>query len=215
MTLCEVCLGWKGAIVQDGTTILRNAGKMAAAKIGLGKRGDLMDAHALSGTFTCTVEGQGVLVPEPAIETMLAVLNSSVFSSLISLYCGQHKYPGYVAQFPFPAERLAPVGHEVRELLRLLIVAEASSETSPTFLNTHLGEEEAQTLCKQACSLAESIDGAVISAYGLQPQDVRWLKECRAATRESFTDRFSRLGIGYGSFHQIWVKIYISKTSKY
>lgn len=103
--LCDVVLyGNTGDLIAlHPSTVLRNLSYQQRGKIGFGKRGEYVDAHVVPDGFVSTVEGKHVICQESIDPyTLLALLNSKLFQTIINLYCGQHKYPGYVEIFPCP-----------------------------------------------------------------------------------------------------------------
>jgi len=138
--LCDsVMYGQNGeAIKNHQSTILRNLSLQGKAYIGYGKRGQYLDAHTLHPHFVSTVEGKAVVTNEdisPFI--ILALLNSTVFQRIINLYCGQHKYPGYVNIFPtvpLNTKEMIEAGEICKKIVKQKTIIYSSDETRPTFL---------------------------------------------------------------------------------
>ncbi len=139
--LCDaVFYGSGGSLIQEHkSTILRNPRLQQTGKLGFGKRGEFIDAHALPKGFVSSVEGQAVVIHGDAdVQATLALLNSTLFQAVINLYCGQHKYPGYVHLFPcvdWSNENLRGAGEAAIRALRAKDRLETSNETHPRFLN--------------------------------------------------------------------------------
>lgn len=71
--------------------------------IGWGKRGNYVDTHIMPSGSVFTVEGQGLPISDIALRWVtLGFMNSPLFSFLMNLFCGQHKYAGYVNVCPVP-----------------------------------------------------------------------------------------------------------------
>jgi hypothetical protein len=68
---------------------------------GWGKRGDFVDTQVMPPGCVFTIEGQAL--PFASLEYWpLALLNSKLFWYLMNVFCGQHKYAGYVNVCPVP-----------------------------------------------------------------------------------------------------------------
>jgi hypothetical protein len=107
--------------------------------LGFGKRGDYIDAHVLPAGFVSSVEGQAVLLHgELNAFSVLALINSRLFQFLINMYCGQHKYPGYVHLLPEPAwlsEAMVLATSAAASAYGLKESFESADETSPMFFH--------------------------------------------------------------------------------
>lgn len=137
--LCDaVYYGKNGELIADNaSTIFRNLSRQGRGKLGFGKRGDYIDAHVLPSGFVSSVEGQAVLLHE-GLDPFgaLALINSRLFQFLINMYCGQHKYPGYVHLLPEPSwrsESMINASSKAAAAFRLKESFEAADETSPLF----------------------------------------------------------------------------------
>lgn len=119
------------------STILRNLEVQGTGVIGYGKRGYYIDAHVLPKGFISSVEGQAVLLNKQINPfSVLAFFNSRIFQTLINLYCGQHKYPGYVHLLPTPdweSEQMKIAARIAEKIYFKKFAFEASDETSPYF----------------------------------------------------------------------------------
>ena len=139
--LCDaVFYGGDGCLIKDHeSTILRNLRLQQKGKLGFGKRGEFIDAHVLPEGFVSSVEGQAVVIHDGAdAKATLAILNSVLFQSVINLYCGQHKYPGYVHLFPcvdWSNDYLRTAGEAAMEVFQAKERLETVDETHPRFLN--------------------------------------------------------------------------------
>lgn len=130
------------AIKQDESITLRNLSLHGKPSIGYGKRGDFIDSQVLSMGHVFTVEGEGVpLNDEPDRYYFSALLTSHIFSYGINLYCGQHKYPGYVNLFPCPTPSLEEKGEIVKRAKRIWNIKRGwgtGDETDTVFWYPHL-----------------------------------------------------------------------------
>jgi hypothetical protein len=138
--LCDATLyGSHGSLVsQHPSTVLRNLPLQQKGKVGFGKRGEYIDAHVVPPGFVSTVEGKHVnidIMSNPF--AVLALLNSEIFQAIINLYCGQHKYPGYVGIFPSPDIRsdtsLQEAATICEKICHTLKSFECLDESSPSF----------------------------------------------------------------------------------
>lgn len=138
--LCDAVLYGNNAelIANHHSTILRNTSVQQKGKVGFGKRGDFIDAHVLPAGFVSSVEGQAVLFHGDASPfSTLALLNSHLFQAVINLYCGQHKYPGYVHLFPcadWKSPHLARAAELAYRIFSAKNAVESADETNPQFL---------------------------------------------------------------------------------
>ena len=91
--------------------------------IGYGKRGDILDAHITKKNTFYTAEGLAIPYLESSLEalTILSFLNSILSQSIINLYTGQHKRPGYVNLLPMPdfKSRQTALENIVRRIIEL------------------------------------------------------------------------------------------------
>jgi hypothetical protein len=127
-------------IAQNQSTIFRNTGLQMIGKVGFGKRGEFIDAHILPQGFVSSVEGQAVILREGVDPfAILAFLNSQIFQTVINLYCGQHKYPGYVHLFPTPpldAKYTKAASEAAKRAYKLKESVESADETNPRFFHS-------------------------------------------------------------------------------
>ena len=130
------------AIKQDESITLRNLSLHGKPGIGYGKRGDFIDSQVLSMGHVFTVEGEGVPLDDESDRYYFsALLTSHIFSYGINLYCGQHKYPGYVNLFPCPTPSLEEKGEIVKRAKRIWDIKRdwrTGDETDSVFLYPHL-----------------------------------------------------------------------------
>jgi hypothetical protein len=88
---------------ENKSTVLRNPSYQGNQGIGFGKRGEFLDAHPITNGTIFTTEGQAFTRIDNSLSLpLLAYINSNIAQYLINLYCGQHKYSGYVNLLPFP-----------------------------------------------------------------------------------------------------------------
>ena len=137
--LCDaVYYGSDGELIADNaSTIFRNLSRQGRGKLGFGKRGEYIDAHVLPSGFVSSVEGQAVLLHE-GLDPFgaLALINSRLFQFLINMYCGQHKYPGYVHLLPEPSwnsDAMINASSKAASAFNLKESFETADETSPLF----------------------------------------------------------------------------------
>jgi hypothetical protein len=173
-----VLLGDGGAVDGDESAVLRNGPKHLRPGVCYGKRGDFIDAQLLPPGFISTVEGKACLIEsQTRAQALLGLLNSRLFQFVINLYTGQHKYSGYVEQFPCPDWNQLRLSGEIA-----LAISDAKwslfqrVETSPTFVRPWLSEHISPIaeisavigdLEKLARSREEDLNHAVYAAYGL------------------------------------------------
>ena len=135
--LCEVVpYGREAHIIgAHAGTVLRNLNKHFARGICYGKRGEFVDAHVLPTGFVSTVEGRACGLSDGGKRwAALALLNSRFFQFVVNMYCGQHKYGGYVGLFPFAGvKRLARAGRIAETIADKKAQAFRLSEISPFF----------------------------------------------------------------------------------
>lgn len=140
--LCDaVFYGERGTLIsKNSSTIFRNLDRQGLGVLGFGKRGDFIDAHVLPANFVSSVEGQAVLLHKGIDRfSALAFFNSKFFQTIINLYCGQHKYPGYVHLLPAPnwkSDSMVEASNIAKEIYSLKLSFESSCETSPYFFNS-------------------------------------------------------------------------------
>jgi hypothetical protein len=192
------------ALVADDSTIFRNLSFQQVGGVGFGKRGEYIDAHLLPPGFVSSVEGQAVIVSEGIDRfSVLALFNSRLFQFIINLYCGQHKYPGYVGIFPAPnwsSREMLAAGKLAAEIWAIKSYFERSDESNPEFCGLHSVdfahpsfietfrvartrmldiEREIERLIHTAYGLTEAESDLVFSATSGQPDDggVLWSAE--------------------------------------
>jgi len=137
-----VVYGKNGESIENHkSTILRNRNFHKKALLGYGKRGEFVDAHILHPGFVSTVEGKAVIINDNISPfTVLALLNSKFFQSVINLYCGQHKHPGYVNIFPtvnLSCKKMIEAGDICERIVELKTIIYSGDETRPTFLSSN------------------------------------------------------------------------------
>ena len=190
--LCEVVpYGVNGRIVvADSGTVFRNQKKHFVSGVCFGKRGEFLDSQVLPHGFVSTVEGKACAEPKRfRADILLAILNSSLFQYVINLYCGQHKYSGYVGLFPFAGEeRLARAAELARKIVELKSSCFSSAEFSPLFTGYGGSLQELDSLISELKSsgeklrvMSEDLEQTIFDAYGLKENDI--------ATVERFCSR--------------------------
>ena len=177
--LCDaVYYGKNGDLIANSaSTILRNISRQGRGKLGFGKRGEYIDAHVLPSGFVSSVEGQAVLLDE-GIEPFgaLALINSRLFQFLINMYCGQHKYPGYVHLLPEPSwhsEAMADASSKTASAFKLKESFETADETSPLFFGAETRQfwrpefvDEVVAARLELNKLERDINHAINMSYG-------------------------------------------------
>ncbi len=179
--LCDACLyGSNGSLTAaHSSTILRNLPLQQQGKLGFGKRGEFMDAHVVPPGFVSTVEGKHVNIGniyDPF--AILALFNSQLFQSIINLYCGQHKYPGYVGIFPAPeldsSNYLNIAATLCKKIYIILRSFETMDEISPLFFGANTKalfdrtiHQHASSAIKTVSVLEDQMNDAVAQAYDL------------------------------------------------
>ena len=130
------------AVANDQSITFRNINLHGRSGIGYGKRGDFIDSQLLRSGHVFTVEGEGVpLNNEEECFYYSALLLSHVFSFGINLYCGQHKYPGYVNIFPSPKpepDKRKAVAEKAKKIWEIKRDWQIGDETDTVFLIPHL-----------------------------------------------------------------------------
>ena len=188
--LCDAVLyGKNGELIkEEKSTILRNPKLQQIGVLGFGKRGDFIDAHLLPKGFVSSVEGQAVVLHQDAKAfPTLALLNSHLFQAVINLYCGQHKYPGYVHLFPCPewsntdlveAGFLAKMAFENKEKV------ESADETHPRFFHQTSLKPWDWDWCEEVSKVSQSVELAeremnsrISIAYSLDEDAEQFLAE--------------------------------------
>jgi hypothetical protein len=181
----------KGGGLYSEHVVLRNLSLQGQPGIGWGKRGDYLDAHIMPRGSIFTVEGQGL--PSPMRPWLaLALLNSTVASLLLSQYCGQHKYSGYVNLCPTPAlddSTRATIEELAFEAWQHVANAWSSDETTPYFNGLNLSDFDSPTqwahrrasesaMLAQATHVArQKIERCLHLAYGLDSSATDAIRE--------------------------------------
>jgi hypothetical protein len=134
-------LGEKNRIaLADKSSVFRNVALQGQGVIGFGKRGTYIDAHVVPLSFISTVEGKHVIINKNINPySVLAFINSDIFQFIINLYCGQHKYPGYVGIIPVPdlinSKSMELAGELCQSIYKLLSTLQFAEETSAKYGN--------------------------------------------------------------------------------
>jgi hypothetical protein len=188
--LCDAVLyGSSGElIVNQKSTILRNPALQQKGKIGFGKRGDSIDAHVLPAGFVSSVEGQAVVLHGDADAfATLALLNSNLFQAVINLYCGQHKYPGYVHLFPctnWTNEDLLRAGRAACRAFWAKDRLESADEANPRFFHRNALRfwdpaffEHWSAILTEVALAEDEMNQQMERAYGLDAEGMRFVAE--------------------------------------
>lgn len=98
--------GKEGELVKYGkSNNLRNVESAFHKSVGYGKRGEILDAHALPKNILFSAEGHAFNSKEFTTNktlVLLSFLNSIYTQCLINMYCAQHKTNGYINLLPIP-----------------------------------------------------------------------------------------------------------------
>lgn len=112
--------------------------------VGWGKRGDFVDTHIMPTGSVFTVEGQGLPIEDEKIRWFtLGFMNSPFFSYLMNIFCGQHKYAGYVNACPVPnisSELIDKITLLTENIVSILRKIASQDETSREFVGINLHE---------------------------------------------------------------------------
>ena len=205
--LCEtVVYGQNGEKIKSHkSTILRNLNLHQKALVGYGKRGEFLDAHILHPGFVSTVEGKAVITNDNISPfAVLALLNSKLFQSVINLYCGQHKHPGYVNIFPTPdltSKKMTEVVDLCEKIVQLKTIIYSGDEASPTFFSADAVCSISDNFLKRCKELIDEIDcleekinTLVYNVYNLDAQQIAFIED-RCSTMPS-------TGFWFGSINE-------------
>ncbi len=205
--LCEtVVYGQNGEKIKNHkSTILRNLNLHQKALVGYGKRGEFLDAHILHPGFVSTVEGKAVITNDNISPfVVLALLNSKLFQSVINLYCGQHKHPGYVNIFPTPdltSKKMIETEALCENIVQLKNIIYSGNEASPTFLSTNAVfsmNDNFLNRCKEVIDEIdcheEKINKLIYNAYNLDAKQIAFIED-RCSTMPS-------TGFWFGSINE-------------
>jgi hypothetical protein len=173
-----VLLGDGACALADESAVIRNLAKHQKSGVCFGKRGEFIDAQMLPPGFVSTVEGKVCLAPSTEDAwALLALLNSRLFQAVINLYTGQHKYSGYVEQFPYPGTaKLVEAAQLARAIVKEKWRIFARVEISPNFegldgLDPASLVQEAQAATERIDGLEKKINLAVLDAYGCREDE--------------------------------------------
>jgi hypothetical protein len=185
--LCDaIPYGQNGDILAADTgTVLRNIDKHLKYGICFGKRGEFLDAQLLPTGFVSTVEGKACNVKnEENALILLALLNSRLFQFIINLYCGQHKYSGYVELFPYVQKSGQTLAKLAEHIVSLKHGAFSLSEKSPWFSGYQDFLDDPGKLMKsvgeleiEISSIEERINQLVYTLYELSECDQRIVED--------------------------------------
>lgn len=198
--LCDVVFyGNNGEEIKNHkSTILRNLNLHQKALVGYGKRGEFLDAHILSPGFVSTVEGKAVIINDNISPfVVLALLNSKLFQSIINLYCGQHKHPGYVNIFPTPdltSKTMIEIGKICEKIVQLKSILFSGDETSPTFMSTteffsinNNFLDKCHEIIKDINFNEEKLNRLIYNSYNLKVQEIDFIeKRCTKMPSNGF-----------------------------
>lgn len=174
------------------STIFRNLKHHMKGGAGFGKRGDIIDAHILPKGFVSSVEGQAVLIEDNVDPyVFLGLMNSKIFQAVINLWCGQHKYPGYVHMFPAPdweSPKMEEVGRLASKAFLLKLRYESCDETSPLFFCADSKKfwdfsfvEEVALDREILCDIEETIDNILYDEFELSACDIDFVEKAVGA----------------------------------
>ena len=141
--------------------------------IGYGKRGDFIDTQLIPPGYVFTVEGEGAAIEgEQDRFYFAALIGSHVFAYGINLYCGQHKYPGYVNVFPSPIcgpEEREQIVNQVRTIWDVKRHWQTGDETDWVFSLPRLVAQAGSSLASRCNSVAareKECDGLIDTGHG-------------------------------------------------
>lgn len=130
-------------VVSNESVVLRNPDYQFLSGVGYGKRGEIIDAHALCSGSIFTSEGQAITgIDVEDAKIALAFLNSSLAQYTINQYCGQHKHCGYVNLLPIPSLQdtvRKDVIQNTEEIIRVKQKWFAFDETTLNFIAVFAG----------------------------------------------------------------------------
>ena len=169
----------------DKGSVLRNAKLQGKGLVGFGKRGEFVDAHIVPSGFISTVEGKHIILKDNISPyLMLSVLNSCLFQYVINLYCGQHKYPGYVSMFPVPENRssdlLLKASQKAEDIFNLQNLLGSINENSLnhqqsedfSILNLNI-KNQIEEMVEKVESYEEEMNSNIYHAYALSTNDIK------------------------------------------
>jgi len=140
--------------------------------IGYGKRGEFIDVQVLPPGHLFTVEGEASVVENEDIQWyMAALIGSNVFSYGINLYCGQHKYPGYVNVFPSPVvkpETVRLIVEKAKDIWKAKRLWQVGDETDSVFLRPRILECKARNFedsCTVVLNKEKELDYVIDNAH--------------------------------------------------
>lgn len=102
-TYRELVFWGNGTIPTASKSNLRNVESNFRSGVGYGKRGEIVDAHAVKKDFCFTHEGHMIPITNDSdSRTVLSFINSIYVHYTINQYCEQHKSNGYINALPMP-----------------------------------------------------------------------------------------------------------------
>ncbi|EKA3900132.1 hypothetical protein VCSRO19_0644 [Vibrio cholerae] len=199
--LSEVaCLGKNYELAKEqSSTVLRNSALQGKGLIGFGKRGEFLDAHVVPNGYVSTVEGKHVVIDD--VENayfILALLNSKFFQFVINLYCGQHKYPGYVNIFPVPKciknEHSQEASKAAENIVSLQSKLLSMDETYPGFCEeSYKGlfdsnfDKTIEITVREILKEEVALNNAIYSLYSINSTDIQKIEHyCKSTPDQKF-----------------------------
>lgn len=181
----------------EKSTVLRNINYQGKGAVGFGKRGEFVDAHIVPNGFISTVEGKHVVLKEETNPFLiLALLNSRIFQFIINLYCGQHKYPGYVSLFPIPhnldSDCFKVAENKAENIFYLQNLLSSLNESYPNYSQyEYLSilrkdfDSVVDGLLVKIDTLEIELNDAIYQAYSLSNEDVNIVDEyCQSEPKQ-------------------------------
>ncbi|OGR24139.1 MAG: hypothetical protein A2139_12165, partial [Desulfobacca sp. RBG_16_60_12] len=168
-----VLYGHNGAAVMEHESVtFRSLALHGREGIGYGKRGDFIDVQVLPPGHVFTVEGEGAAIESGEEQFYFAALmGSHVFAYGIGLYCGQHKYPGYVNVFPAPTpskEDKQQIISQARTIWGAKNEWQAGDETDIVFVRPRLYSQQGPSLgasCEAVLAREVELDSTIANAH--------------------------------------------------
>lgn len=161
---------------------------------GWGKRGDFVDTQVMPAGCVFTIEGQALPSPEKRLWP-LSLLNSRLFWYLMNVFCGQHKYAGYVNVCPVPTvsdETIAVLEQMAAQICGLIRPQFTSDETTREFVSLdRLADFDSfEELLLSRCEARRQLSDEIEQTYRDLNQEVyRWFDvgEAGIADSEAFS----------------------------
>lgn len=184
----------KEIALADNSSVFRNSQLQGEGLVGFGKRGTFIDAHVVPKEFISTVEGKHVIINEDVSPyVILAFINSQIFQFIINLYCGQHKYPGYVGILPVPdficSSLMEEAGELCEKIYKKVSYLQNCEEISSSFNLNNLAaywDYDAvniiETTIEEINSLEERMNDLIIANYNASENELKLVKKFNVDT---------------------------------